>query len=59
MRTITNTVAYPPDSQACMFWLSNRQRHYWRAKAEVAPESAPDLVAALDAAGESVRHAGD
>jgi hypothetical protein len=57
VRTITNTVAYPPDSQACMFWLSDRQRHYWQAKAEAAPESASD-PAALDAAGESVRHAG-
>ena len=33
-RTITNTVSYPPDTQACMFWLRNRQRQYWQAKAE-------------------------
>ncbi len=58
-RTITNTVAYPPDTQACMFWLRNRQRRYWQAKAEATQDSADELVAALDAAGESVRHAGD
>jgi hypothetical protein len=59
-RTITNTVSYPPDTQACMFWLRNRQRQYWQAKAEAAPEvAADDMVALLDAAGESMRHAGD
>jgi hypothetical protein len=44
-----------------MFWLRNRQRQYWQARAEAAPgfEAADDLAAALDAAGESVRHAGD
>jgi hypothetical protein len=58
-RTITNTVSYPPDTQACMFWLRNRQRQYWQARAEAPPEGADDMVAALDAAGESMRHAGD
>jgi hypothetical protein len=43
-------------------WIAtrNRQRQYWQAKAEAAPEIAnDDLAAALDAAGESMRHAGD
>ena len=57
--TITNTVSYPPDTQACMFWLRNRQRQYWQAKTEATPEVADDMVALLDAAGESMRHAGD
>ena len=57
--TITNTVSYPPDTQACMFWLRNRQRHYWQAKAEATPEISDDMAALLDAAGESMRHAGD
>jgi len=39
--TITNTVSYPPDTQACMFWLRNRQRQYWRAKAEWRHRSPP------------------
>jgi hypothetical protein len=59
-QTVTNTVSYPPDTQACMFWLRNRQRHYWQAKGEAAPDfAADDMAAALDAAGESMRHAGD
>jgi hypothetical protein len=59
-RTGTNTLSDPPDTQACMFRRRNRQRRYWQAKAEAAPEIANnDMVALLDAAGESMRHAGD
>jgi hypothetical protein len=60
-QTVTNTVSYPPDTQACMFWLRNRQRQYWQARAEATPEveAADDMAALLDAAGESMRHAGD
>ena len=58
-RTITNTVAYPPDTPACMFWLRNRQRRLWNVKADAAPEHDDELVAALDAAGEGMRHADD
>src|SRR5258708_21013734 len=57
--TITNTVSYPPDTQACMFWLCNRQRQYWQAKAEATPEIADDMVALLHAARESMRPAGE
>jgi hypothetical protein len=57
--TITNTVSYPPDTQACMFWLRNRQRQYWQAKPEPMPEVVIDDIALLDAAGERARHAGD
>ena len=42
-----------------MFWLRNRQRQYWQAKAEAPLEIADDMAALLDAAGESMRHAGD
>ena len=60
-RKITNTVSYPPDTQACMFWLRNRQREYWQARPEalLEPEIVDDMAARLDAAGESMRHAGD
>src|ERR1700682_545966 len=59
--TITNTVSYPPDTQACMFWLRNRQREYWQARPEalLEPEIVDDMAARLDAAGESTHHAGD
>ena len=36
--TITTTICHPPDTQACMFWLRNRQREYWQARAEAPPE---------------------
>jgi hypothetical protein len=44
-----------------MFWLRDRQRHYRRARAEAAPgpEGVDRLVAALNAAAESVRHAAE
>jgi hypothetical protein len=52
-------VRYPPDTQACIFWLRNRQRRFWSEKAATEPEDTSDFVAALDAAGESMRNAGD
>ena len=57
--TITNTASYSPDTQACMFWLRNRQRHYWQAKAEAPLEVVDGMAARLDAAGESMRHAAE
>ncbi len=59
--TITTTVSYPPDTQACVFWLRNRQSEYWQARAEAPPELEvidDDLAAMLDAVGERMRHAG-
>jgi hypothetical protein len=59
-QTITNTVSYPPDTQACMFWLRNRQPEFWQARTEAPPEpEVIDDIALLDAAGERVRHARD
>ena len=37
----------------------NRRPKDWRAQAETTPELFVDDIALLDAAGESVRHAGD
>ena len=54
-RTVSNVVRYPPDTQACIFWLRNRRRQTWQER--VASE--PDLIAVLDAAGESMRNAGN
>ena len=28
-RKLTNTVQYPPDTGACIFWLRNRRRDVW------------------------------
>jgi hypothetical protein len=54
-KTYSITVAYPPDTHACIFWLRNRRRADWRdrrAEAEVPPE---DEFALLDTATDSVR----
>ena len=54
-------VSNPPDTTAYVFWLRNRQRQYWQARAEAPPEPkiAADIAALLDAAGESMRHAAE
>jgi hypothetical protein len=61
--TVPHTVHYPPDIQACIFWLRNRRRHHWLEKAEPAREEeveGDDFVRRLDAAGEAARtSAGD
>jgi hypothetical protein len=58
-RTITNTVQYPPDTQACIFWLRNRCRENWDVRPARLPHDAGDhseaLLAELDAAGERAR----
>jgi hypothetical protein len=54
-KSVTNTVYYPPDTQACIFWLRNRRRRSWRDQPPE-PDTSVDDIALLDAAGESVRH---
>ena len=55
-RTLKSTLFYPPDTQACIFWLRNRRRPTWNARAASNddPGSADgyDALAELDAAGE-------
>jgi len=50
------TEHYPPDVQACVFWLRNRRRQDWRDKIEHEQTAASELMAELDAAGERVRN---
>ena len=56
-RTISNVVQYPPDTQACIFWLRNRRRQSWREKLDPSEGGVPDVAALLDAAVEGVRNA--
>jgi hypothetical protein len=60
-RKLTNTVQYPPDTQACIFWLRNRRRENWSVREAARPEEADSetLIAILDAAGERARQGGD
>ena len=55
LKPIASTVHYPPNVQACIFWLRNRRRRMWR-DAPNDPSTHVDDIALLDAAGESVRH---
>ena len=57
---VPQTVYYPPDVRACIFWLRNRRRRDWLEKAEPRREDEDtyDMAAALDAAGESMRAVG-
>ena len=50
------TEHYPPDTQACVFWLRNRRRQDWREKIEHEHNASTDMLAQLDAAGERARN---
>ena len=56
LKPVTSTVHYPPNVQACVFWLRNRRRGTWRDAPTVPSPNGLDDIALLDAAGESVRH---
>ena len=57
LEAVTSTVHYPPNVQACVFWLRNRRRRVWRdAPADPSAATPLDDIALLDAAGETVRH---
>jgi hypothetical protein len=52
------TIHYPPDTQACIFWLRNRRRRNWTEKATPPPADNEDQGwAELEAAAERARHA--
>ena len=54
-RTLKDVVRYPPDTQACIFWLRNRRPEMWRERAVRSNDGSIDLMAELDAAGERAR----
>jgi hypothetical protein len=57
-RTVDDTLYYPPDVRACIFWLRNRQPRLWGGRPQAPQEHQDDLLAALDAAGERARQEG-
>lgn len=56
--TVPHAVHYPPDIQACIFWLRNRRRRQWLEKA-VPQDEGPEWASELEAAAERARHADD
>jgi hypothetical protein len=55
LKSVASTVHYPPNVQACIFWLRNRRPRTWGDAPDDLPKDIDD-IALLDAAGESVRH---
>jgi hypothetical protein len=56
LKPVTSTIHYPPNVQACIFWLRNRRRQTWRDASNDRPSNTVDDLALLEAAGESVLH---
>jgi hypothetical protein len=54
-KKIDVTVQHPPDTQACIFWLRNRQRDLWSGNPQRQDDLVDDDIAALEAAGEWAR----
>ena len=57
VKPVTSTIHYPPNVQACIFWLRNRRRQTWGDAQNAAKVDDGILdIAPLEAASESVRH---
>ena len=58
-KTLKNTLCYPPDVQACIFWLRNRRRATWGSRTSPPAggfgDDSYDTAAALEAASERAR----
>ena len=54
LREIPMTLYYPPDIQACFFWMRNRRRRDWLEKGRARQDDGP-TVSELEAASERVR----
>ena len=52
-KSFTVTVSYPPDTQACIFWLRNRRRVEWRDPPAEPASTPEDEFALLDPARDS------
>jgi hypothetical protein len=57
MRPVSDTLYYPLDTRACVFWLPNRQRRLWNGRTG-APDGVPDWWNRRDAASEPPGEAG-
>lgn len=56
-KVITTKLHLPPDTNACIFWLRNRQPDKWRRPVVEAQVDYGEMLALLEAAGERVRRA--
>ncbi len=58
LRELPVTLHYPPDVQACMFWLRNRRRRHWQENVRTPPDEGPPM-SELAAASERARQAAE
>lgn len=56
LNRVASTVHYPPNVQACIFWLRHRRPRTWRDAPDDPSSGNIDDIALLDAAGESMCH---
>ena len=56
LKPVTSTVYYPPNVQACIFWLRHRRPETWSDRAAAPAGDADRQVAELEAASERARH---
>jgi hypothetical protein len=56
LKPVTSTTHYPPNVQACIFWLRHRRRQSWcDGPSAATADDGIDDIARLEAASESVR----
>jgi hypothetical protein len=58
LREVPVTLYYPPDTQACFFWLRNRRRLHWQDKLQTMQDEGP-LASELEEAAERARRAAE
>ena len=56
LKSVTSTVHYPPNVQACIFWLRHRRPGTWGDRAPASADHSYDPIAELEAASERARH---
>lgn len=57
-RPVSETLYYPPDVRACIFWLRNRQPRLWNGRTAAPAVDSRDWLDTLDVAGKEAGRAG-
>ena len=56
LKPVTSTTHYPPNVQACIFWLCHRRRKTWGDRVPASGADSCNPFAVLEAASERARH---
>ena len=57
VKPVASTVHYPPNVQACIFWLRNRRRHDWSERMRPEPGRSGLTLLEIEEAAERARRA--